>query len=92
MQNVSCRKETEGERDEEREQTELQTAPSIVRHAAHIQFQRGKEHDVVDAHLSENLERTVALENVKSKGTYQHACQHQSYNGRNAQPPQQQRG
>ena len=73
------------------EHPEAQSVVAVVLHAAHLKLQSGQEHDVVDAHLPEELEGTVVRQQVQPVLTHQHACHDKPDDGRNAQLPQQQR-
>ena len=48
----------------------------VLFHAFHIHLQCSEEHDVIESHLSEELKRRVALQDIQSVFAYEHTCQH----------------
>ena len=57
----------------------------VLLHTLHIHLKGGEEHDVIEAHTAEELERVVAHKDVEAILSYGHACQHHAYDVRNAQ-------
>ena len=54
-------------------------------HTFHVHLQSCQEHDIVYAHLSEDLERTASCKDIQSEGSHKHTCQHHAYDMRDAQ-------
>ena len=68
-----------------RQQTEDEEMARALPHALQVHLQAGKEHDVVEAHLTENLKRRPPCQHVQPVGTYGHARQHHAYDMGDAQ-------
>ena len=88
---MARREEAQREGNAEGEGAEVESAATIALHTAHIQLQAGQEHDVVDAHLAEDLERAVALQHMETVGTHQDAGQDEADDVRQVKPAEQHR-
>ena len=55
---------------------------------AHVHFQSGKKHDVVDAHLAEQLEGSIARQDVQAMLAQHYTCQDEADDVGDVQPAQ----
>ena len=54
-------------------------------HALHVHFQRGKKHDIVESHASEEFKTVVTHKDVESVLSHNHAGKHHPDDVRNAE-------
>ena len=73
----------------EGQQSEQHALPAVFLHASHVQLQAGKEHDIIDAHLPEQLKAAVSFQQVESIFSHQNAGNNQSHHIGNVQAVQQ---
>ena len=64
------------EGDEKREQSEDDELQPLLLQVAEVHLQSGQEHDVEQAHLAEEFERGVTLQDVQSVFAHSHTRQH----------------
>ena len=69
-----------GHRYGEAQQAEHQGAPPDALHVVEVHLEARQEHDVVNAHLAEELETAVAIQHMKAVRTYQYAREYHAYN------------
>ena len=79
-------------RNGEGQHTEHQRPAPVLLQVLQVHFQTGKEHDVVDTHLSEQLETAVALQDVETVLTDNHTGQNHADDVGDTQAAQQDRG
>ena len=72
---------------QKRQHAKEQHPPSAAPKALHVHLQTSEEHDVEETHETEEAERRVALQHMEAVGADEDACQHQSDDVGNAQPP-----
>jgi len=58
---------------------------AVVAHVFHVHLQGGKQHDEIEAHVAEDVERAVFLEDAQPVRTDQRSGQHHAYDVRYAQ-------
>ena len=63
----------QSEGDEEREESEEENLHPVALHSLDVHLQSGEEHDVIQTHLAEQLERTVALQDIESVFAHHHS-------------------
>ena len=73
------------------EDAETEALVAVVLNAAHLQLQASKEHDVVNAHLPENLKAPVVRQQIESIRPNEYAGHNKADDGRNPESPEQQR-
>ena len=78
----------DAEGDAERQHPEYQSLPDVLLQVLQVHFQTGKEHDVVDTHLAEELETAVPLQDVEAILADDHPRQNHADDVRNTQAPQ----
>ena len=83
---------TQSKRDGEGQHTEHQRPAPVLPQVLQVHFQTGKEHDVINSHLSEQFEAAVTFQNVESVLTDYHSSQNHTNDMGNPQPSQQNGG
>ena len=78
MQQPDAHAEGEEEGNEAGEQTIDDEPRFVFLHTLHVHLQGGEEHDVVESHLAEQLERCISFQNVQSVFAHEDTRQHHS--------------
>ena len=91
-QKMVCSKETHGKGYHIGDDTKEESPAPILPHTAHVHLQCGKEHDEVDAYLTEYLKTPVPLYDIETMLAYHHTCQYQAYDMGCAQTAKKDRG
>ena len=79
------------ERNGEGEDAEAKPLTPMLLHTAHLQLQAGEEHNIVDANLSEKLERRIVGQEVEAILADKDACQDETNDRGNSESSEQQR-
>ena len=83
--------DAEGKGNGEGEQAEAQAVAPVTVHASHLKLKAGQEHDVVDAHLTEELEGAVVSKEIEAILPHEDASHDESDDGRHSHLPEKQR-
>ena len=83
-----CHGEAHGKGYGERQPSEAQPTASVAAEAAHVHLQAGQKHDVVYAHLPEELERRITCQEVQTVLSDEHSGQYETNDVWHAQPPE----
>ena len=78
VQQPDAHAEGEEEGNEAGEQTIDDEPRFVFLHTLHVHFQGGEEHNVVESHLAEQLERCISFQNVQSVFAHEDTRQHHS--------------
>ena len=68
-------------------QSKARSCSSVTTETAHIHLKSCKEHNVIDAHLSEKFKRSIPGQDVQPVFANQHASQNKTYDMRQPQAP-----
>ena len=85
VQQPDAHAEGEEEGNEAGEQTIDDEPRFVFLHTLHVHLQGGEEHNVVESHLAEQLERCISFQDVQSVFTHEDTRQHHSDDMRNSE-------